>query len=256
MLEAFLVTFREGIEAFLIIAVSLAYLRKTGRDHLIPAVYAGIGAALVLSVAGGYFLQDYVETPLAEGLLAIAAGILVASLTAHMMIMGKKMTGHIKQKLEKNAAKAGAGAVIGIFTFTLLLIAREGMETVLILSSMVAKFNPMYILSGFFFGIAATLAMGYAWIKHSYAINIGRFLQVTGIFLVLFAVHLFMYGFHELTETGLLPIDNGYWHEATEHIAEEGPISYVMNYGFLVVPMVWLGVTWFKENYINKQATA
>ena len=253
MLEAFLVTFREGIEAFLIVAVSLAYLRKTGRDHLVPAVYAGIAAALILSAVGGYFLQSYIDTPLAEGLLAIAAGILVASLTVHMMIAGKKIAGHIKQKLESSAVKSGTAAVAGIFTFTLLMIAREGMETVLILSSMASNFAVSSILSGFALGVLGTAAMGYAWIKHSHAINIGRFLQVTGIFLVLFAIHLFLYGFYEITEMTVLPIDNEYWHALVKPLVKKTTLSYVMNYSFLGVPLLWLGFTWAKETFFKPQ---
>ena len=32
MLQMFVITLREGIEAFLIVAIALAYLRKTGRS--------------------------------------------------------------------------------------------------------------------------------------------------------------------------------------------------------------------------------
>jgi len=36
MLQMLVVTLREGIEAFLIVAIAIAYLRKTGRDALVP----------------------------------------------------------------------------------------------------------------------------------------------------------------------------------------------------------------------------
>ncbi|MBK8525344.1 MAG: hypothetical protein IPL58_15690 [Betaproteobacteria bacterium] len=38
----------------------------------------------------------------------------------------------------------------------------------------------------------------------------------------IFAVALVFHVFHEFTETGLLPIDNEYWHPATEPYAPEG----------------------------------
>ena len=34
MLQALVITLREGLEAFLIVAISLAYRRKSGRDAL------------------------------------------------------------------------------------------------------------------------------------------------------------------------------------------------------------------------------
>ena len=41
--QAFVITLREGLEAFLIVAISLAYLRKTGRPQLIPAFTTALG---------------------------------------------------------------------------------------------------------------------------------------------------------------------------------------------------------------------
>ena len=52
MVQAFVITLREGLEAFLIVAISLAYLRKSGRRELIPAVHWGIGLAVLLSGLG------------------------------------------------------------------------------------------------------------------------------------------------------------------------------------------------------------
>ena len=51
MLQAFVVTLREGLEAFLIVAISLAYLRKTGRQGLIPAVHWGIVVSILSASA-------------------------------------------------------------------------------------------------------------------------------------------------------------------------------------------------------------
>ena len=66
-LQAFIITLREGIEAFLIVAISLAYLRKTGRTELVSAVHWGIVAALALSAAGGYLLYHAANQEWLEG---------------------------------------------------------------------------------------------------------------------------------------------------------------------------------------------
>ena len=47
--QMLLVTLREGIEMFLIIAIAVAYLRKTGRHQLLPAVGWGAGIAVLAS---------------------------------------------------------------------------------------------------------------------------------------------------------------------------------------------------------------
>ena len=78
MLQAFIVTLREGLEAFLIVAISLTYLRKSGRAELAKAVHWGIVAAVVASAAGGYLLYNAANQEWLEGPLAILGGIFLA----------------------------------------------------------------------------------------------------------------------------------------------------------------------------------
>src|SRR5688572_15312691 len=129
MINALIIVFREGFEAFLTVAIIFAYLRKTGRDWLRPAVWWGIAASIVASAALGVWLQS-VNQPVWEGVLALVAAALVATFVIQMW----RSAPHIKQDVEKRIEKqAGRGsrllAIAGIFTFTLLMITREGMET-------------------------------------------------------------------------------------------------------------------------------
>jgi high-affinity iron transporter len=57
-LQAFVITLREGLEAFLIVAISLAYLRKGGWHSLGRAVYLGVAGGLAVSAVGGYLLYN------------------------------------------------------------------------------------------------------------------------------------------------------------------------------------------------------
>src|SRR5918999_1734228 len=107
MLQAFVITLREGLEAFLIVAISLAYLRKAGRRSLIPAVHWGIAASILLSVAAGVLLARAANQALWEGVLALVAAVLVASLTVHMWKAGKRMKRDIETRLEASSARLG-----------------------------------------------------------------------------------------------------------------------------------------------------
>ncbi len=78
MLAAFVITLREGLEAFLIVAISLAYLRKSGQQQLVPAVHWGIALSLVVSVAAAVLFQRASNQALWEGVLALTAAVLVA----------------------------------------------------------------------------------------------------------------------------------------------------------------------------------
>src|SRR5262249_42751648 len=104
MLNAFIIVLREGFEAFLIVAIIFSYLRKTGQNVLTPAVYAAIAASLAASAAIGYSLSQATEgsnQALWEGVLGLAAVVLVASLIVHMRRIAPKLKQTMHQKLDE-----------------------------------------------------------------------------------------------------------------------------------------------------------
>src|ERR1700681_1395974 len=119
--QAFVVTLREGLEAFLIVAISLAYLRKSGRLELIPAVRWGIALSILISIGAAVLFHRASNHSLGEGVLADVAAISVASVTVHMWRAAR----HIKKDVEGHrvaaAAKDGSAAFVGAFLFTLLM---------------------------------------------------------------------------------------------------------------------------------------
>src|ERR671915_2398478 len=148
MLQAFVITLREGLEAFLIIAISLAYLRKSGRRELVPAVHWGIAISVLLSIGAGYLLQRAANQALWEGVLAIAAAISVASLTVHMWRTARRIKRDIEGHLHTSSLKKGTAAFLGVFAFTLLMISREGMETALLMGTLLFQVKAIDIISG------------------------------------------------------------------------------------------------------------
>lgn len=217
MLETVVITFREGLEMFLIVAIILAYLTKTGRTHLKEPVYWGAIAAIIISLTTGWHIAELAEDPIMEGALALFAGVLVATMTYTVMKASGNIRQEINNKLEQTATKTGWDAILGVFMFTVVMIAREGMETAMMLGTMTGSMNQGEVLVGALLGFSAVGVIGYIWYTQSARINIKAFMQVTGIFLILFCAHLFMYGFHELTEAGAIPmIDNFKWHTLTE----------------------------------------
>ena len=99
MLQAFVITLREGLEAFLIVAISLAYLRKSERRELTGAVHLGIVAAVVLSALGGYLLYNAANQELFEGPLALLAAVSVTWMVVHMWRAGRHMKRDIEGRL-------------------------------------------------------------------------------------------------------------------------------------------------------------
>jgi high-affinity iron transporter len=253
MLETLLITFREGLEAFLIVAITLAYLTKTGRNHLKKPVYAGIVVALLISATTGFHIADMADTPFMEGILALVAGVLVASLTYYMMTSAHKIKAQIGEAVEKHAAKAGWGAMIGIFAFTVIMIAREGMETALMLGAISGKTNGTQMAIGAAIGIGLTSLIGYLWATQSHKINLKLFMQVTGVFLFLFSVHLFLYGIYELTEVEGIWMYNPELHSAMKPwVSSKTWFGQLTIYGLLVVPCIWLMISYAKDKFFAK----
>ena len=153
MLQAFVITLREGLEAFLIIAISLAYLRKSGRRELIPAVHWGIGLSVLISIGAAYLFQQASNQALWEGVLALVAAVSVATLTVHMWRTAKKIKSEIEGHLRQSAEKTGTAAWLGVFLFTLLMISREGMETALLMGTLVFQVRAADIVLGAVLGI-------------------------------------------------------------------------------------------------------
>lgn len=253
MLETLIITFREGLEAFLIVAIMAAYLVQTGRKELLQPMAWGVVAAIALSLTTGWHIAELAQEPVMEGALAMLAGLLVASMTYMMMKNARNIKGKITQGLNKSAVHVGKKGAIGVFIFTLIMIAREGMETAMMLGAMVSTMNVGDMLFGALMGFGAVGVMGYLWVSQSARINLKLFMQVTGAFLMLFCVHLFIYGFHEMTEAGVVPfVDNFYWHTLTEPLEPSEPIGQVITALMLIVPCAWLLVGYIREKFTHK----
>ncbi|HMN44591.1 MAG TPA: FTR1 family protein [Povalibacter sp.] len=243
MFTAFMITLREGIEAFLIVAITLTYLRKTGRASLSPAVHAGVVVALLASYLASLWFARADNQPLWEGVLALVTAILVATFTGQVLRTSKHLRRDIENRIEEAAVRPGNWAALGIFAFTVLMITREGMEAALLLSSTYVQTSMRPFFFGALLGLLGAATLAVLWGRFGHRVDLGRFLQVTAVFLLLFVVQLLVYSFHELTESGLLPIDNGYWHLTTEPYGPEGPYGQWLTYALVLLPLAWLAWT-------------
>jgi high-affinity iron transporter len=241
MLQSTIITLREGIEAFLIVAISLAYLKKTGRWGLTSAVRWGVAAAIVASVVAGALFQRAANQALWEGLPAMVAAVLVASFTVHMWRAGKRMRQEIHERLEASAVKPGRAAWLGVFAFTVLMIGREGMETAVLFNALVRQVRSPELVVGALVGLALATALALAWGRWGHHVNLGLFLQVSAIFLLVFVAQLFIYGFHELTEANLFPGSEAL-HWATEPYGPDGRYGRFLTYLLVLLPGGWLGL--------------
>jgi len=242
MLQAFVITLREGLEAFLIIAISLAYLKKSGRLSLIPAVHWGIAVSVALSIGAGILFARASNQALWEGVLAVVAAVLVATLTVHMWRAGRRMKAEIEGRLATSTAKTGFAAFAGVFLFTLLMITREGMETALLMNALIFQVKSAQIIAGAVAGTLVSATIAWMWSRYGYRVNLARFFQATAVFLFVFVLQLLIYGFHELTEANILRLDH-WWHDVTEPYGPDGIYGQYLSYLLVLLPVAWLALS-------------
>jgi len=203
MLQAFIITLREGVEASLIVGIIFAFLSKSGRNELKRTVYWALAAALAASVGIAIILSRLAyNQDIFEGLVELIAAVFVVTMIWYMQRTARKLKGEIEGKVSTLAA---SGSSIGLFFFVFLMVLREGVETVLILSAVSLNSTELMTFIGTLAGIAFAVVFAVMFIKGSVRINLQRFFRVTTVILYFVAFQLTISGLHELSENGILP---------------------------------------------------
>jgi len=240
MFQSFVITLREGLEAFLIVAISLAYLKKTGRHHLAVAVRWGIAISIAVSIGAGVLLNQARNQALWEAVLALVAAVSVTSLIVHMWRTGKRLKRHIEGRLETSAVRTGRAAFLGVLGFTVLMITREGMETALLMSTLLFQVKAPLIIGGALGGMIAAACVAWLWSRYGQRVNLSRFFQVTAVFLLIFVVQLVIYSFHEFMEANIGIPHSEALHWATEPYGPDGRYGQMLTYLLVLLPLAWL----------------
>lgn len=207
MFGSFLITFRETLEAALVVGIVLTFLAKTNQPVFKKFVWQGLGIGVGAAVLLAFVLEAFfggfsgATEEIFEGfLMLVTAGFLT------WMIMWVHKQKDVAKKIkEKVAVHVKQGYGWGILILVATAVFREGTETVLYLkaSSLIGQTGQ---LTGAIVGIAAALALGYGLFKWALRVNIQAVFTVTSIFLIMFAAGLVAHGIHEFQEVGWLPM--------------------------------------------------
>src|SRR5271165_2516765 len=215
MLQAFIITLREGVEAALIVGITLAYLTKIGRPELRKSVFAALIAAFIGSIGIAILLsRTQWNQDIFEGWIMLVAAFFVVTMIIFMMKTGRALKGQIEGKV---GLLAGRNARFGLFFFVFLMVLREGVETVLILGAVSLNSTELLSFLGTLSGVIVAIVFGVMFVKGSFRIDLQKFFRVTTAILFFVAAQLIISGLHELSENGVLP-------SSREEMAVIGPI--------------------------------
>jgi len=268
VLATFLIGLREGLEAALVVGILVAYLTRLDRRDALPRLWAGVGLAVALALAIGavFTFGAYMLTFEAQELLGGGLSLLAVAMVTWMIFWMQRAGRTLKAGLEGGVDKALRGGVWALVAIGFVSVAREGVETTLLLWSMVQSFGdaPTALL-GALLGLAAAVVLGWLIARGMLRLDLSRFFTWTGGFLVVVAAGVLAYAFHDLQEAGALsgpfasgaPVDAatglvatgwagfpfGWAFDVSSVIAPGGPLAALLQATIGFMPqMTWLQV--------------
>lgn len=209
MLATFLIGLREGLEAALVIGILVAYLTRIGRRDVLPRMWAGVALAVGLALAIGAVLTfgAYSLTFEAQEIIGGTLSLITVAMVTWMIFWMQKAGRTLKSSLEGGIDRALAqGSLWALVAIGFVSVAREGIETTLLLWSMTQSFGdaPAALL-GALLGLAVAGLLGWLLARGMLRMNLRRFFLWTGAFLIIVAAGVLAYAVHDLQEGGVLP---------------------------------------------------
>jgi len=232
----FLIGLREGLEAALVVGILVAYLRRLGRADALPRLWAGVGLAVALALGIGAVLTfgaytlTFEAQELIGGLMSLLAVGMVTWMIFWMQRAGRTMKATLEQGIDRALTAGGIWALVAI---GFVSVAREGIETTLLLWSMVQSFGDApAALVGAVLGLLAAVVVGWLLVRGAVRLDLRRFFSWTSGFLVIVAAGVLAYAVMDLQEAGALP---GPFTEAAPIDAVTGAVAT----GWAAFPFGW-----------------
>ena len=223
MIASFLITFRETLEAALIVGIVLGYLIKIKQTKYNNIVYIAIGGAIIASMIGALifnFIAGGFEgrgAEIFEGIVVLIGAMLLTTMIL-WMLKQNKIEQNLKEHLNEEISQAHK---YGIFSVVFISVLREGIETVVFLeaASYVTSDNNIV---GALLGIIVAIILGYLLYVLSIKINVKKFLNISSFLLILFAAGMVAYGIHELQKAQIIPIIIGHVWDINPQVYADG----------------------------------
>ena len=200
-MNEFIITFRETLEAALIVGIIYTVISKQGLKKEINQLWYAIAAAVVASILVALFLnglKDSIGNASIEKLVEAILMYITAGLLWYVIFWLAKQVSN-KKVLEGQAQTAMQTAGWGIFFLVFFAILREGFETAIFLMGSFSVLGTFSYI-GFFSGMILAIILGYMVVVQGRKVDLTKFFRVTTLLLAIFASGMVAYGTHEAEE--------------------------------------------------------
>lgn len=208
MFSAMLVTFREGLEAALIIAVLISLLDRLEEKRLVRSVWFGAGAAAVVSLVSGVLMFTLAGDAFEEAgevfeILVVSGAVF---LLTYMILWMKKNGREAQASLVRKSTEAvRTASPLALAALAFAAVGREGLETVLFLLAGTGPGGSLSMVAGGLAGLSLAIGVGIIFYRGSLRIDLSALFKLTGVLLIVFAAGFLGHSIGELGETGWWP---------------------------------------------------
>lgn len=198
MIDSLFLSFREGLEAALIIAIIFTQLKKLKRSHLSSTVLSGTIAGAIGSAIIGFIMFYYAQSisheakEMFEGLMRLIAAGLIAFFILWLH-RNRQISSQLQDQVSKTPSK------IGLFLLAFLSVIREGMELVVFNLTQITQ-SAASVAFGSLIGIAAAIVLTVIIFKTAVKLNMGLIFKGLGLILIFLGGELFAEGVIGLIE--------------------------------------------------------
>jgi len=258
VIPTFVIFFREGIEASMIIAILLSYLNRIGQRRYFRDIFLGVAVALVLVVAGGvasFLLIDQYDGSNVQTYFETVTYLLAAGALTYMTFWMQHHARTMAKELQRRSDLALSGGTrFGLGVLAFQAVGREGVETMvftlaIIFASTKQAATPIhgkFLLFGAVLGLVIALAMAFWIYRLGAKLNLRRFFQTLGVLLMVFAAGLLVDAVENLQQLSWLPFGRGVIWNSSSLLAEGSNIGDILHslLGYAERPTVLQAVIW------------
>ncbi len=207
-LGAFGIIVREGLEAILVIAAIIAYLKKSGNPGkslknvyigAVCGIVASFVAAAVLAWAKRAFTSAGMAQEIIEGITALIA-VCVLFYVSNWMISKAEAASWSRYIDNRVQSSLEQGSSFALAFTAFLSVFREGAEVVLFYQPMLSEGNPGMVWAGFGVGCVVLVFVYLAITKLSVKLPLKVFFTATSILMAVMCVSFLGSGIKELAE--------------------------------------------------------